>query len=126
MQFNSKQEDIVMEITREMIIRIDETTDLEFRDAEAQKHWEDLVKGNTSTAAKSVMRFTRLWAKLMQHIINSEGKTVCEIAEETSYAAEFDCGTTGFSFYYSSTVLAQCWKHGDELKRWYTSRMVTG
>ncbi len=41
-----------------------------------------------------------------------------DIAEKTSHAADNE-GITGFMYGCAVSILAHCWKHGEELRKWH-------
>ena len=45
-------------------------------------------------------------------------KTVAEIAKSASHTADIE-GITGFIYGCAVSVLADCWKYGEELHKWY-------
>ena len=47
-----------------------------------------------------------------------EGRTLRDAAESASYEADID-GITGFMYGAAVSILSQCWKHGEELRRWH-------
>lgn len=100
------------------VLRIDETVEMEFKDEEGKKAWDNIVEVNSSDPyGNKIIKYARRWAKYMQKLI-AEGKKVVEIAEKTSY----DCDLEGMSRYaYSCAVnaLIQSWKYGEELRKWH-------
>lgn len=48
----------------------------------------------------------------------SKGKTLKDVAEKTSFEMGF-LGTTGFMYGAAVSVLSQCWKYGEELRKWH-------
>lgn len=69
--------------------------------------------------------FAEYWARLMQKGI-SEGKQVKDIADECSRKADIPCGITGFMYGCAVSILADCWKHGEELRRWHNKKTQLG
>jgi hypothetical protein len=69
--------------------------------------------------------FAEYWARLMQKGI-SEGKQVKDIADECSHKADIPCGITGFMYGCSVSILAHCWKYGEELRRWHNKETQLG
>jgi hypothetical protein len=96
------------------IRRIEETTDMQFKNKEAEEMWDEIVENNSSNF---ITDFACCWAKYMQKFI-SEGKTVAEIAEQTSSECDFE-GITGFMKACAIQILIQCWRYGDELQKYY-------
>ena len=101
------------------VFRVDESSELEFKDDEAKAKWEEFVKVNSKDPySKAVVTYARLWAKYMQHLMRKHKKTVPEIASKASFAANAD-GITGFMYGCAVNILSQCWKYGEELRRWH-------
>ena len=103
--------------TREEIIRIDETTEMMFKDDAAKKLWDKMVANNSDPYGIGVVEYARRWAKYMQTLI-AEGKSVMEIAKQASYDADIE-GITGFMYGCAVRSLSQCWKYGEELRKWH-------
>ena len=100
------------------VLRIDETTEMEFKDEESKKVWDSIVEVNSKNSyGMCVVKYARRWAKCMQKLI-AEGKSVMEIAEQTSGDCDIE-GITGFMYGWTVDVLAKCWKHGEELRKWH-------
>ncbi len=107
------------EIQKEKIHKLDKEIEMEFKDEEAKKGWEKFVENNSDDPySYGVVKYARFWAKLMQHQIAETGKTVAEIADQTSHDAYIE-GITGFMYGCAVNVLAHCWKYGEELRRWH-------
>ena len=66
----------------------------------------------------SVVTYASRWAKYMQFLIENRNKTVFDIADNISYAAVID-GITGFQYGCAVSILADCWKYGEELRKWH-------
>ena len=104
--------------TREEIIKIDKTTEMQFKDEAAKEVWDEMVEKNShDPLGKGVVDYARRWAKYMQALI-AEGKTVVEIAEQASYDADIE-GITGFMYGCAVNALSQSWKYGEELRKWH-------
>jgi hypothetical protein len=84
--------------------------------ADPQK-WEEYNSANTDPYGAACVIYAEQWAKLMQ-IEMSAGQPIENIARETSHEADTE-GITGFMYGCAVTMLAQCWKYGDELRRWH-------
>ncbi len=101
------------------VIHIDETTEMEFKDDEAAKLWQQFVEVNSKDGySKGVVTYARRWAKYMQHLMKKHNKSVIEIADNASHASDIE-GITGFMYGCAVNVLAQCWKYGEELRKWH-------
>lgn len=101
------------------VIEIDKETELEFKDDEAKQKWEEWIKINSKGSYNlCTVDFARRWAKYMQHIMKKHNKSISQIANKTRSVSDID-GITGFMYGISVSVLSQCWKYGDDLKKWH-------
>ena len=100
------------------VLHIDETVEMEFKDEEGKKSWNQMVEVNSKDPyGNGVVKYARRWAKYMQKLI-AEGKTVVEIAEKASHDCDIE-GITGFMYGCAVNALAKCWKYGEELRKWH-------
>ena len=103
------------------VLRIDKTVEMEFKDKEGKKAWDQMVKVNSKDFySNGVVKYARRWAKYMQTLI-AEGNTVDEIAEKTSHDCDIE-GITGFMYGYAVNVLSMSWKYGEELRNWHNKK----
>jgi len=101
------------------VLAIDESTELEFKDDEAKANWEKWVEVNSKDGYSfGVVKYARRWAKYMQHLMKKHNKTLPEIADNASHASDTE-GITGFIYGCAVSMLSQCWKYGEELRRWH-------
>ena len=106
----------------EDVLHIDETTEMEFIDEEAKARWEEFVKINsTDSYSECVVIYARRWAKYMQHLMKTHNKSLRQIAKKASFASDID-GITGFMYGCAVNILSQCWKYGEELRRWHNKK----
>jgi hypothetical protein len=89
-------------------------TQFECSNLEVLKEYEE--KNSDPYGARCVS-YAKEWALLMQVGIK-EGRLVKDIAEQTSHEADYD-GISGFMYGASVSILSQCWKHGEELRKWH-------
>lgn len=82
------------------------------------KWQEGIAAQNGDGYGLGIYGFAEAWARLMQAEI-SAGKTVAECAETCSSLADKVHGITGFMYGCAVSVLASCWKHGEDLRRWH-------
>lgn len=82
-----------------------------------QKVWDTWQTNNQGPYGQGVMRFAERWAVLMENSMAS-GADLPAIAERTSHEADTE-GITGFMYGAAVSVLASCWEHGEELRRWH-------
>lgn len=86
------------------------------RDEAKWQHGVDAQKGDGY--GLGVYGFAEAWARLMQAKI-AEGKTIDATADECCSLADKGYGITGFMYGCAVSVLSECWKHGEELRRWH-------
>lgn len=79
--------------------------------------WQTCKDNNQDPYGNAVVTYAERWARLMQ-IEMAKGKKLEDIAKPMSYEADLE-GITGFQYSYAVQVLAKCWKHGKQLRRWH-------
>lgn len=89
-----------------------------------EKTWNECKENNRDPYGVRCVRYAEEWARLMQTRI-SNGETVASCAEELSRLAD-DGDIMGFMYVASVSVLAKCWKHGEELRRWHNKETQIG
>ena len=110
------------EAVRNDAISVGESTELLFKDEEAKKNWEQYVEVNSKDGySYGVVTYAERWAKYMQHLMKKHNKNVAQIADNASHASDVE-GITGFMYGCAVSVLSQCWKYGDELRRWHNKK----
>ncbi len=83
-----------------------------------QTVWDNWCALNSQDSySKGVVTFAERWAVLMQREI-AEGKTIADVANTTSHEADTE-GITRFMYGCAVSMLAGCWIHGEELRRWH-------
>ena len=104
----------------ELVKQSMQNEELQFKDEEARKVWDNFVEVNSKDGYSScVVRYAEYWAKFMQYLMaKHDGVTVAQIADKASHAADID-GITGFMYGCAVNVLSQVWKYGEELRRWH-------
>lgn len=107
------------EIVEKDVITVDESTELQFKDEEAAKNWEQWVEVNSKDPySLCVVTYASRWGKYMQHLMEKYNKTVVDIAENASHVSDIE-GITGFMYGCAVSILSQCWKYGEELRKWH-------
>ena len=86
--------------------------------------WDKFVEANQDSYGNACVKYAEKWAMLMQAKIKG-GASVASCADETSSLAD-DEGITGFMYGCAVSMLAQCWKHGEELRRWHNKDVQLG
>lgn len=106
------------EENRQKILKVDSETEIQLANPE---RWEELVKSNTDSYGAGIMKYARLWGKLMQRRMAETGLSVAEVAEQASYDADI-MGMSGFGYGCAVQALVECWSHGEELRRWHNAQ----
>lgn len=88
--------------------------EIELSDVEG---WNDWKSKNTDGYGAAIFEYAEGWAKLMQVEI-ARGKKLIECAEPTSFQLGF-LGITGFMYGAAVSILAKCWKYGEDLRKWH-------
>ncbi len=88
--------------------------EMEFSD---KAQWDIYVEKNDDPYGACCVKYAEGWAKVMQVEI-AKGKTIIGCAEKASHELGF-LGITGFMYGAAVSMLARCWKHGEELRKWH-------
>ncbi len=88
--------------------------------------WQEGIKAQKDQQyGLAIFTYAEYWARLMQKEMG-EGCKLKSIADECSSDANIPCGITGFMYGCAVSVLAQCWKHGEELRVWHNKKYQLG
>ncbi len=83
------------------------------------KEWGDK---NSDPYGHACITYAERWADLLEELIEKSSdnplKVIVENARSTSYKADVE-GITGFMYGAAVSVLSQCWKYGEELRKWH-------
>lgn len=90
--------------------------------------WDTFVKANNDDPyGAGIVHFAERWARGMQFWIDDAAQrglgetvevTIARVAKGVSHEAD-DEGITGYMYGVAVEVLAQCWEHGEALRRWH-------
>lgn len=95
--------------------KMETAPEMEFSDLDG---WAKFVENNSKDPySRGVVVFAEHWARLMQKEMDNSIKLE-DIADSTSHEADID-GITGFMYGCAVSVLAHCWKYGEQLRRWH-------
>jgi len=108
-RYRAEEEEKRNRVTARMV----DAPEMEFSDREGWLAAEATNRGSSYGAG--ILDYAERWARMMQLEI-SEGKTLAEIWESTSFEADLE-GMSGFSQGIATHLLTQCWVHGAELRR---------
>jgi len=82
-----------------------------------EKDFEKCVEVNQSSYGKATVDYAIAWAEMMEKQM-AEGKAIADIAKQTGHDADTE-GITGFMYGCAVNILAKCWEHGEELRKWH-------
>lgn len=104
------------------VLAVDESSEIEFKDDESKAKWEQWVEINSHDGySLGVVTYARRWAKYMQHLMTKHNKAIYQIADNVSIVTDID-GITGFMYGCAVAILSECWKYGEELRRWHNKK----
>ncbi len=88
-----------------------------------QEFFDKAVESNQDAYGLCIIKFAIQWADLMEDLIKP-GKFVSEIAEECHKIIDErpGFGITGSMYGYAVNLLANCWKYGEELRKWHNKQ----
>lgn len=85
----------------------------------AEPLWERGVQNNQDPYGNAVYQYASEWATRMEAAL-AAGETVAQCAKRCSFESNDEgCGITVFQYGCVISVLAHCWLHGEELRRWH-------
>lgn len=84
--------------------------------------WKAVNSGDDYSAR--IFSYAEDWANMMEAKM-ANGEKLEDVAHQTSRDADTD-GITGFMYGAAVAVLAHCWKHGDQLRRWHNLKTQLG
>ena len=89
-----------------------------------QKAYDDWKAKNPDPYGAATFRYAEAWGEIMEARLG-QGEKLEGIAEECSHQADTE-GITGFMYGIAVSILAQCWVHGEELRRWHNLHVQIG
>lgn len=122
MEIKRLKKQVHFSMVERKIFEVDASTNMKFKDEKSGLMWTCFVRRNsTHFYNRSIVEYACRWARFMQYLIETQNKTVSQIAENTSYICNID-GITGFQFKYALSALSELWLYGDELLQWYNNK----
>lgn len=83
------------------------------------KNWYDK---NSDLYGRACFTYAERWAELLEEKIKSSTedpmKVVIDNADKLSHDADTE-GITGFMYSFAVSILSQCWKYGEYLRKWH-------
>jgi hypothetical protein len=87
--------------------------------------WERMVEINCKDPySYECCRYAAAWAAMMEQEMAS-GAKLSQVADRCSHEADTD-GITGCMYGAAVSILAHCWVHGEELRRWHNLQTQIG
>lgn len=86
-----------------------------------EKDYQDWLDKNTDPYGRGCFTFAERWAEMLEKKIDEIGdaqKAIVENADRLSREADTE-GITGFMYGCAVSILSQCWKYGEELRKWH-------
>lgn len=98
---------------------IDAMSSINFRDDVARNCWSSLIDSDyfRSKCAQVTMDFARRWAKVMQHMMNHEGKPLREVIIPAANEANIENNVGPYEKKLASELLASVWFEGEMLMK---------
>lgn len=82
-----------------------------------QAEWDKCKANNSDPYGGAVITYLQRWADYMERDM-AHGKALEDIAKPTSHEANEE-QITGFMYGAAVSILARCWEHGEQLRRWH-------
>lgn len=89
-----------------------------------EANWSKFVEVNNDPYGAACVRYAKAWADQMETMM-ADGAPVEQCAKQASHDADTE-GITGFMYGCAVSMLAQCWKHGEALRRWHNKDTQIG
>ena len=84
-----------------------------------QIEYDDWKGKNTDPYGGECFRYAEAWAELLEAKL-AQGLALADFASAASHEADTS-GITGFMHGMALGILAKCWVHGEELRRWHNT-----
>ena len=105
---------------REKLLSNFESMEIEFKDANTKKVWDKWIEIDSKDFYSA--KFALYWVKYMQYLMNKHNKSVSQIADNSAHLADRMFGITGFQYGLALNAISNCWKYGDELRKWHNKQ----
>lgn len=77
---------------------------------------------NSDGYDRAIFIYAERWAEMLENKIESSTEDVMKVivdnADKLSYEANTE-GITGYMYGYAVSILSQCWKYGEYLRKWH-------
>lgn len=87
-----------------------------------EKEYKDWYDKNNDGYSRACFTYAERWAEMMEKKIEASSddvmKVIVDNADKLSYEADEE-GITGFMYGCAVSILSQCWKYGELLRKWH-------
>ena len=87
-----------------------------------EQDYKDWFDKNTDLYGRACFTYAERWAEMLENLIESSTdepmKVVVDNADRLSHEADVE-GITEFMYGCAVSILSQCWKYGEELRKWH-------
>ena len=87
-----------------------------------EKEYKDWYDKNSDGYSRACFTYAERWADMLENLIESCDDDVMTIfaknADRLSHEADVE-GITGFMYGCAVSILSQCWRYGEELRKWH-------
>ena len=87
-----------------------------------EQDYKDWIDKNTDPYGRVCFTYAERWAEMLENLIESSAdepmKVVVDNADRLSHEADVE-RITGFMYGCAVSILSQCWKYGEELRKWH-------
>lgn len=97
---------------------------MKFKEGKEQAYKDWLANQKGDPYGVRIMTYAVGWADIMEREM-AKGQTVDKCAHEAAKEADYD-GISGFMYGAAVTVIAECWEHGETLRRWHNGDVQIG
>lgn len=85
-----------------------------------EEKWKVWKNNNPDGYGMGVLSFAKRWAQLMEDEIDNNSSSIDKIAQSASSKADIE-GITGFMYGAAVNILSNCWKYGEQLRKWHNN-----
>jgi hypothetical protein len=90
-----------------------------------EENYKIWYENNLDPYGHACFTYAERWAELLEKEIEETGKepqkVIIECAEQFGHKADTE-GITGYMYGCAVSILAQCWEHGEELRKWHNKQ----
>ena len=91
-------------------------------DGKEQEYKKWYKKNSKDPYSLACFKYANIWAEMLENAIENSTdepmKVIVDNADRLSHEADTE-GITGFMYGMAVSILSQCWKYGEELRKWH-------